>query len=101
MKTMLVDPRQNKVAWAIKERGAIVASGICPTFVEVRGEQLCHALDSVFVDDGYRTHEVRKACKIFGWVPVRGPGGTADEIKAATEHLSGVVRGPCPDAVAR
>lgn len=98
MKSMLVDPRKDMVAWAIEENGTITSSGICPGFDQVRGEQLCHAVDSVFVDDHYRTAEVMAACKIFGWTHVRGPNGIAADIERATEHISGVVRGPRPDA---
>lgn len=89
MITLLIEPERNLVRWAIKQNEEIVRHGTCHDLENVRTLQEQEGIKSVWIDEGYRTYEVRAACQKYGWAAVKGMAGRramADVIHEATSH---------------
>lgn len=84
MKKLLIDVKQNKLAWALKLEGAVVTSGTVEDWDAMRAKQKEHGVTEVVIDEGYRTPEVRAACLLWGWRAVKGRTGSsiANEARA-------------------
>lgn len=75
---LLVDPQQNRLAWALKKGAQVIARGNAIDFEEIASLQKAWSAQEVYIDEGYRMEAVRGAAKRFKWVTVRGISGTTN-----------------------
>lgn len=89
MKKLLIDVKQNKLAWALKLEGTVVTSGTVEDWDAMRAKQKEHGVTEVVIDEAYRTHEVRAACTLWGWRAVKGrvTRATAEQLAAAHAQM--------------
>ena len=68
---LFVEPAQDYWKWAITEGGEVVDSGKSLTITEIAEVARRQWIADVFIDEGYRTHEVRKIAEENRWHCVR------------------------------
>lgn len=90
MKVLLVDVLADRMQWAERYGDEITERGTVTTWDELRHIQLYRCIPTVYVDEGYRTDEVRRECaKYLSWRNVRRRHGVrtvANEIEEAFGH---------------
>jgi len=88
---LLIDPQQDHYKWAIVDGGEVVERGKSLTVDEIKEVARRQWIADVFIDEGYRTHEIRKTAAENRWHCVKGRShrrrdGIAEMIERACEH---------------
>jgi hypothetical protein len=86
MKLLLIDVAKDHFKWAIKQDGQVTLRGLAHTFEELRAIETRHQGNEVWIDEGFRTDEVRAAASLWKWNSVKGPSLMHDEIEVAFRH---------------
>lgn len=90
---LLIDPQQDHFKWAIVDGSEVVERGKSLTADEIKEVARRQCIADVFIDEGYRTFEIRKLAKENRWHCVKGRSGRrrdgiAEMIERACEHNS-------------
>lgn len=69
---LFIQPHQDSWKWAITESGIVTETGKCDGISEILKISRFRKIADVFIDEGFRTHEVRQFAAEYGWHCVKG-----------------------------
>lgn len=69
---LMVDVKKHGFPWVLVIKGQVVTRGVAANFEEIAVLQKVLKPGGVWIDEGYRTEEVRAAAQTHGWLGIRG-----------------------------
>lgn len=64
---LFADVFVDRLVWAMRTDGEVIARGTCLTFEELAGLATRAGIFDVLIEDGFRSEEVRTAALRYGW----------------------------------